>query len=74
MADEKEKVSLGEAEALGLYRMLGPDGNTIETIRELDAASHQKSSAGFFPSPRPITPLPSYQRGTFCRQFRPAKI
>src|SRR4029077_2012751 len=52
---------------------LAPMGNTIETIRELDAASHQKSSAGFFPSPRPITPLPSYQRGTFCRQFRPAK-
>jgi hypothetical protein len=30
VTNEKKKVSLAEAEALGLYRMLGRDGKTIE--------------------------------------------
>ena len=41
---------------LAFIGCLATMGNTIEAIRELDAASHQKSSARFSPSPRPITP------------------
>jgi hypothetical protein len=39
MAGDEDSFSLGrqsaKAEALGLYRMLGHDGNTVEELREL---------------------------------------
>jgi hypothetical protein len=68
MADEKEKCHWRKRKLLVFIGYLATMGNTIETIRELDAASHQKSSAGFFlrpgPSPRTLAatkgvPLPA---------------
>ncbi len=41
MAGKEDSIALGRqsarAEALGLYRMLGHDGNTVEALRELIA-------------------------------------